>query len=71
MNQIDLFAEILVVTSTMSLVGELTPEAAKLANSLLARQNLPAIIIPIRRYNGRHVVEIVDLPENEVEQWTG
>ncbi len=70
MNSIDMLAEVLVVASAMSLVGELTPEAAKLANSLLARQNLPAIIVPIRR-NGRHVVKVVDLPAIEVEQWTG
>lgn len=67
-DKIDLLAEILTVASAMSLVGELTPLVAKFANSLLARQELPQVIIPVR-CNGRNIVATVEQLPMEALQW--
>lgn len=70
MNDVDVFLDIMTMASLMCSLDKLTPEVAQFGNLLLARMLDYPSLIPVPRRNGQHVVEVVDLPEIEIEQWT-
>lgn len=69
MNKVDIFLDIMLMASLMCSLDKLTPEVAQFGNLLLARMLDYPALIPVPKRNGRHVVEVVDLSEIEVEQW--